>query len=137
MRSCRREVQRMRAKLSRILSRESPMAELEALQIDIVALVDRHIVEGSWPFSPVCPDADSRAEPEVLALVTKFGSGWEAPPPAGRTSPAGAAGATGPSGAASATRASGATGANGTTGTLGPAVSGTTSPSESGGEDHG
>jgi hypothetical protein len=121
MRSCRREVQQIRAKLSRILGSSSPMPELESMQVDIAALVDRHIVEGSWPFSPVCPDADSLANAEVQALVTRFGSGWEAPPPAGRAMPSGA---------------TGATGATGTTGALAPMGAMGTTPTPPGGEDH-
>lgn len=84
MRSCRREVQQVRARLARELSAPEAMTALEAIQKEISALVDRHIAEGSWPWSPVHPRADELAAPEVERLVRKYGGGWASPPPAPR-----------------------------------------------------
>jgi hypothetical protein len=78
-RSCRRECQVFRRRLTEILLDPAPIARLNDVQRDINAMVDRLIAEGAWPFDDI-DDDNSDLNRWLTKLSETYSAGWDPAP---------------------------------------------------------
>jgi len=78
--SCSKEFMRIKLALGGILARADPYEGLMNLHAEIMAIVDRHVAEGSWFFpngEVLAPEIAAEVRDRVVATVDRYCDDWE------------------------------------------------------------